>query len=153
MLGRLYLRGKVIPADPVAAEKYLLMSAPLEPRSNYFLGKLYAGGQLGQIQPEKALEHYLIAARAGDVQSDIDLARLFSDGQGVKINKVYAYSFANLAKQGGLPYGQVLIDRLAPTMNSAEIAKALELSQGEMRARGQEQVSTTLKTNSTQGML
>ena len=153
MLGRLYLRGKVIPADPVAAEKYLLMSAPLEPKAHYFLGKLYAGGQLGQIQPEKALEHYLIAARAGDVQSDIDLARLFSDGQGVKINKVYAYSFANLAKQAGLPYGQVLIDRLAPSMNSAEIAKALELSQGEMRARGDEQVSATLKTNSTQGML
>lgn len=153
MLGRLYLRGRVLPADPQAAEKYLLMSAPSEPRSHYFLGKLYAGGQLGAIEPEKAVEHYLISAREGDVQSDLALSRLFADGRGIKANRVYAYSFANVAKQSGSPHGQTLIDRLTPSMSSGEVAKALDVSQSEIRAREGQQMSATLKTDRTQGML
>ncbi|MGG5873312.1 alginate biosynthesis protein AlgK [Pseudomonas peli] len=136
LLGQLLIKGRELPADPQAAERYLLQAAVDQPKAHLTLGKLYASGQLGEIDPQKSLEHLLLAARRGDVTADLALAQLFADGRGVKINRVYAYSFALLAQQHGLAYGQVLVERLASQLQPAEKTQAQVLLARELEARG-----------------
>lgn len=152
-LGQLYLKGREIPGDPQAAEKYLLQALPGEPKAHFFLGKLYGEGQLGDIDPDKALEHLLIAARGGNASADVALAHLFGSGKGVRINRVYAYSFASLAVSQGLPQGQVLMERLAPQLTPEERDQAEQLLRREQRTRSHEQLSAQHSTQSMQGML
>ncbi|WP_437880544.1 alginate biosynthesis protein AlgK [Pseudomonas sp. LRF_L74] len=153
LLGQIYLKGQVLPADPQAAEKYLLMAAPSQNRAHFFLGKLYSDGQLGNMDARKARDHLLIAARGGDAAADVALAQLFGDGRGVKINRVYAYSFARLAQQRGLAQGQILVERLGAQMQPDELSQAQDLLMREVNARGGQQISSTITAEQAQGVL
>ncbi|MBC9250529.1 hypothetical protein A9179_09615 [Pseudomonas alcaligenes] len=152
-LGQLYMKGLEIPGDPQAAEKYLLLALANEPKAHFFLGKLYSEGSLGDIDPDKALQHLLIAARGGNPSADVALAQLFGAGKGVRINAVYAYSFASLAKSQGLPQGQMLMERLAPRLQPQDYRQVEELLARERSARSGEQLSLQNSTQSMQGML
>lgn len=152
-LGQLYMKGREIPGDPQAAEKYLLQALPGEPKAHFFLGKLYGEGQLGDIDPDKALEHLLIAARNGNASADVALAQLFGAGKGVRVNRVYAYSFASLAMSQGLPQGQLLMERLAPQLTPEDRRQAEALLLREQQARSGEQLSAQNSTQSMQEML
>lgn len=101
-LGQIYLNGKLVPAEPAKAEQYLLQAAPEQPKARIMLARLYREGKLGAVYPEKALEQLLIVAREGNPSADVALAQLFGEGRGIKINPVYAYGFALLAKDQGL---------------------------------------------------
>lgn len=146
LLGQLLAKGRVLPADPEAAKAYLLQAAVDQPKAHLALGKLYSSGQLGEVDPQQALQHLLMAARQGESMADILLAQLFGDGRGVKINRVYAYSFAMLAKQQGLASGQVLMDRHSPHLQPAEISQAQTLLARELEARGGQQLSLSQTT-------
>lgn len=143
LLGQLLIKGRTLPADPQAGERYLLIAAVAEPKAHYALGKLYSSGQLGEIDAQKSLQHLLIAARSGDAMADLGLAQLFGDGRGIMINRVYAYSFALLAKQRGLAFGQVLVERLASQLQPAEQQQAHALLTRELEARGEQPLSLT----------
>ncbi|MWV12667.1 alginate biosynthesis protein [Pseudomonas sp. R-28-1W-6] len=152
-LGQHYMKGQILPGDPLAAEKYLLQALPYEPKAHFFLGKIYSEGQLGDIDPDKALEHLLIAARSGNASADVALAQLFGAGKGIRINAVYAYTFATLAKQQGAPQGQALLERLAPRLQAQDYPQVESLLARELRARGGEQLSIRNSTHPMQGML
>lgn len=153
LLGQLLVKGRTLPADPQAGERYLLQATVDQPKAHYALGKLYASGQLGEIDAQKALQHLLIAARSGDAMADLALAQLFGDGRGIMINRVYAYSFALLAKQRGLAYGQVLVERIASQLQPAEQQQAQALLARELEARGGQQLSLTQTAVPTQETL
>lgn len=153
LLGQLLIKGRTLPADPQAGERYLLQAAVDQPKAHYALGKLYSNGQLGEIEPEKALQHLLIAARGGDAMADLALAQLFGDGRGIMINRVYAYSFALLAEQRGLAYGQVLVARLAGQLQPAEKTQAQALLARELEARGAQPLSLSQAAVSRQESL
>lgn len=152
-LGQHYMKGQILPGDPQAAEKYLLQALPQEPKAHFFLGKLYSEGSLGDIDPDKALEHLLIAARSGNPSADVALAQLFGAGKGIRINAVYAYTFATLAKQQGAPQGQALMERLAPRLQAQDYRQVEDLLARERRARSGGQLSAQNSTQSMQGML
>lgn len=153
LLGQVLIKGRALPADPQAAERYLLLAAADQPKANLALGKLYSSGQLGEIDPQKALEHLLIAARGGEIAADQALAQLFGDGRGVTINRVYAYSFALLAQQHGLAYGQVLVERLGSQLQPAEKIQAQALLTRELEARGTPPLSLSQAALSAQESL
>ncbi|WP_137817268.1 tetratricopeptide repeat protein [Pseudomonas sp. 2FG] len=153
LLGQLYLKGQILPADPHAAEKYLLLALPGQPRAHLLLGKLYREGQLADIDPDKALEHLLIAARGGNPSADMALAQLFGEGKGIRINPVYAYTFAVLAKNQGLPQGQLLMERLAPRLQPQDQQQVESLLAREIQARSGAQVTLRNQADQAQGML
>lgn len=143
LLGQLLVKGRTLPADPQAGERYLLQAAVAQPKAHYALGKLYSSGQLGEVEAQKALQHLLIAARGGDAMADLGLAQLFGDGRAIMINRIYAYSFALLAQQHGLAYGQVLVERFASQLQPAEQQQARALLARELEARGEQPLSLT----------
>lgn len=153
MLGQLYLKGQVVPADPRAAEQYLLQAAPGHLKAHLLLGRLYRDGALGDIEPEKALEHLLIAARAGDPSANIALAQLFGEGKGVRINAVYSYTFATLASRQGMAQGQVLMERLAPRLQAQDYQQVESLLAREIEARGGQQVTARNQADQAQEVL
>jgi len=153
MLGQLYLKGQVVPADPRAAEQYLLQAAPGHLKAHLLLGRLYRDGALGDIEPEKALEHLLIAARAGDPSANIALAQLFGEGKGVRINAVYSYTFATLASRQGVAQGQVLMERLAPRLQAQDYQQVESLLAREIEARGGQQVTARNQADQAQEVL
>ncbi|OHC34436.1 MAG: hypothetical protein A2Y50_03915 [Pseudomonadales bacterium RIFCSPLOWO2_12_59_9] len=153
MLGQLYLVDQYVPVNFHTAEKYLLQALPAEPKAHLLLGKLYSEGQLGEIDPDKALAHFLAGARAGDPNADVALAQLFGDGRGVKINPVYAYSFAKLAKHQGLAQGQVLMERLAPQLQPHDYPQVESLFSQELQARGGSPLSLSTQADQRQGTL
>ncbi|MEE1949304.1 alginate biosynthesis protein AlgK [Pseudomonas alcaligenes] len=140
-LGHLYLNGQLVPAEPRKAEQYLLQAAAEENKAHMLLGKLYRGGQLGRIDPQKALDHLLLAARAGEPGADAALAQLFGEGRGIRINPVYAYGFALLAKEQGSAQGDVWLERMAPRLQPADLQRAREMAAKERAARAGERIS------------
>lgn len=153
MLGQLYLKGQAVPADPRAAEQYLLQAASSHTKAHLLLGRLYRDGALGDIEPEKALEHLLIAARAGDPSANIALAQLFGEGKGVRINPVYSYTFAKLASRQGMAQGQVLMERLAPRLQAQDYQQVESLLAREIEARGGQQVTARNQADQAQEVL
>lgn len=81
------------------------------------------------------------------------LAQLFGAGKGVRVNRVYAYSFASLAMSQGLPQGQLLMERLAPQLTPEDRRQAEALLLREQQARSGEQLSAQNSTQSMQEML
>ncbi len=153
MLGQLYLKGQVVPADPRAAEQYLLQAAPGHLKAHLLLGRLYRDGALGDVEPQKALEHLLIAARAGDPSANIALAQLFGEGKGVRINAVYSYTFATLASRQGMAQGQVLMERMAPRLQAQDYQQVESLLAREIEARGGQQVTARNQADQAQEVL
>lgn len=152
-LGQIYLNGKLVPAEPDKAEKYLLIAAPQEPKARLMLARLYREGKLGAVYPEKALEQLLIVARSGNPSADVALAQLFGDGRGIKINPVYAYGFATLAKEQGLPQADLWLERIAPRLQPGDMERVRAMVAQEKAARAGERVSLGTSNNQARDML
>ena len=142
-LGRLYMNGTRVVADPQKAERYLLDAAATEPAAHYFLGRLYKRGELGVADPPRAAEHLLTAARGGYARADYLLAQLFSDNRGVKPNRVNAAVFASLAAGNGVAEAAPLLATLRAAMPAPERrrAEALEQEEREERTRAAQAAS------------
>lgn len=146
-LGQVYLNGKLVPAEPEKAEKYLLVAAPQEPKARILLARMYRDGLLGEVYPEKALEQLLIAARSGNPNADVALAQLFGDGRGIRVNPVYAYGFATLAKEQGVPQADLWLERIAPRLQPGDMERVRAMVGKERAARTGEQLSLGATNN------
>lgn len=135
LTGRLYYDGNLLPQDPAKAEAHLLKAAPEQPTANFYLGQLYRRGYLGEVRPQQAVDHLLLAARAGHGSADLALAQLFSESRGVKVNRVNAYVFARMAAGQGRSEATALLASLEPTMTATERQHATELLREEQGTR------------------
>ena len=111
-------------------------AAASEPQANYYLGQIYRRGFLGKVYPQKAADHLLIAARAGSASADMALAQLWSQGRGVRPNRVNAYVFGSLAQRQQIPQAGDLMSELQPQLQPAELSQAQQLLKREEQARG-----------------
>jgi alginate biosynthesis protein AlgK len=152
-LGRLYMNGTRVTADPHKAERYLREAAATEPAAHYFLGRMYKRGELGIADPERAASHLLTAARGGYARADFLLAQLFSDNRGVRPNRVYALAFATLAAQNGIEEGAGLAASLRAALPPADRQRAEQLAQQELVARTRAAQSAQQQASATPGQL
>jgi alginate biosynthesis protein AlgK len=105
-LGRLYYFNRRAPRDPQLGEANLLRALQFRETSapgHERLGRLYQQGYLSRPDPQKALDHFLYAARRNITAADKNLARMFYDSPGVRIDRVNAYVFARLSEDAGVP--------------------------------------------------
>ena len=135
LLGKLYYEGKVLPADAQVAEAHLQKAVGREVAADYYLGQIYRRGYLGQVYPQKALDHLLTAARNGQNSADFALAQLFSQGKGTRPDPVNAYVFSQLAKTQDSPQAHELAQQLDAQLPPAQRAQAQRLLQQEQAAR------------------
>lgn len=152
-LGRLYMNGTRVTADPQKAERYLREAAATEPAAHYFLGRMYKRGELGIADPERAASHLLTAARGGYARADYLLAQLFSDNRGVRPNRTYALAFASIAAQGGVADATALVASLRAGMPPAERQRAEQLAQQELVARTRAAQSAQQQASASPGQL
>jgi alginate biosynthesis protein AlgK len=152
-LGRLYMNGTRVTADPQKAERYLREAAATQPAAHYFLGRMYKRGELGPADPERAASHLLTAARGGYARADFLLAQLFSDNRGVRPNRVYALAFAGIAAQNGVADAGAVAASLRAAMPPAERQRAEQLMQQELVARTRAAQSAQQQASASPGQL
>lgn len=152
-LGRLYMNGTRVTADPHKAERFLREAAATQPAAHYFLGRMYKRGELGVADPERAAGHLLTAARGGYARADFLLAQLFSDNRGVRPNRVYAWAFASIAAQNGVEEGTALAAQLRAGMPPAERQRAEQVMQQELVARTRAAQSAQQQAAASPGQL
>ncbi|MFA5938535.1 MAG: hypothetical protein WC809_04190 [Sinimarinibacterium sp.] len=137
-LGRLYLDPQSPQSDPSQAEALLNEASAADasaPAAHFYLGRLYERGYLGRGDPDRALSHYLLAARGGYAHADLELARLFWSNRGVKVDPANAYCFARLAEQGGVPGARALLDEMDRAINPRQIDEGRRKADAESIAR------------------
>lgn len=123
-------------AGPRKAERHLLKAAASEPQANYYLGQIYRRGFLGKVYPQKAVDHLILAARAGQASADMALAQLWSQGRGIQPNRVNAYVFGQLAVQQQVPQASDLLGQIEAQLPPAERSQAQQLLKREQQSRG-----------------
>lgn len=136
LLGKLYYEGKWVPADAKAAQAHFQKAQGQEVAADYYLGQIYRRGYLGQVYPQKALDHLLTAARNGQNSADFAIAQLFSQGKGTQPDPLNAYVFSQLAKIQDTPQANELAAQLEQQLPPAQRAEGQRLLQQELAARG-----------------
>ena len=76
----------------------------------------------------QAVQWFKKAAAQGHVAAQINLATLYSTGQGVALDYVQAYSWFSQAAKAGSNIGVQAMDKLREVMTPAEIHEAKERS-------------------------
>ena len=135
LLGKLYYEGKWVPADARQAEAHFKQALGQEVAADYYLGQIYRRGYLGQVEPQKALDHLLTAARNGQNSADFAIAQLFSQGKGTRVDPVNAYVFSRLAKVQNTPQANELAAQLQAQLPVERQAQARSLLQQEQQLR------------------
>ena len=135
LLGKLYYDGKWLTPDAAKAEAHFLQAVDKEVAADYYLGQIYRRGYLGQVYPQKALDHLLKAARNGQNSADFAIAQLFSQGKGTRPNLLNAYVFSQLAKVQDTPQGNELAAQLDEQLPVEPRAQARRLLQKEQALR------------------
>ncbi len=136
-LARAYERGRIVPADPEKAIRYAMEVREKYPSAEYLLGRIYKRGYLGEPDPEKAKLHLLTAARRGFPKADYALAELFWEAKGIEVNRLYAWSFALLAVEGGVERARELMVEMVLTLPEHTEKQAEALYRQERAARRQ----------------
>ena len=78
------------------------------------LGLLYAeGGEFVNIDLEEAIDLLTRAAECGDAEAQYALSKMYEKGDGVQVDNIQAYAWANLARVGGLEDAETLRDENA----------------------------------------
>ncbi|WP_052469229.1 SEL1-like repeat protein [Pseudomonas massiliensis] len=119
LLGKIYYEGKVVLPDAAKAEEHLKKATPDQVSAYYYLGQIYRRGYLGMVEPQKAVDNLLIAARRGQNSADFALAQLYFNGRGTVPNPANAYVFSQLAKTQALATPQ-------PRQEVLDLAKTVE---------------------------
>ncbi|WP_203303909.1 alginate biosynthesis TPR repeat lipoprotein AlgK [Pseudomonas weihenstephanensis] len=135
LLGKLYYDGKWLTPDAQKAEAHFLRAVDQEVAADYYLGQLYRRGYLGQVYPQKALDHLLKAARNGQNSADFAIAQLFSQGKGTQPNAMNAYVFSQLATLQNTPQANELAAQLDEQLPAEQRAGAQRLLQKEQALR------------------
>lgn len=134
-LARAYERGRIVPPDPKKAIQYAMEAREKYPSAEYLLGRIYKRGYLGEPDPEKAKQHLLTAARRGFPKADYALAELFWEAKGIEVNRLYAWSFALLAAEGGVERARELMVEMVLTLPEHTEMRAEALYKQERAAR------------------
>lgn len=134
-LGRLYMDGKLAPADPRKAVKYFELAAPQLPAAHYYLGRIYKRGHLGDTDVVLAARHFLTAARAGYARADYELARMFSDNRGVRPDLASAFVFASLAAGKDVPNAADVLQQIRAQMKPGQMQNAQRTLRMEVAVR------------------
>lgn len=153
-LARAYERGRIVPTDPKKAIRYAMEAREKYPSAEYLLGRIYKRGYLGEPNPEKAKHHLLAAARRGFPKADYALAELFWEAKGIEVNRLYAWSFALLALEGGVERAKELMVEMVLTLPEHTEMRAEALYKQERAARRQmiaKGASAPAKTNEQGG--
>ena len=135
LLGKLYYDGKWLTPDAQKAEAHFQNAVDKEVAADYYLGQLYRRGYLGQVYPQKALDHLLKAARNGQNSADFAIAQLFSQGKGTQPNAMNAYVFGQLAKLQNTPQANALAAQLDEQLPAEQRPAAQRLLQKERALR------------------
>ena len=103
------------------------------------LGQIEAQFRLGVIYYElqddaQAVKWFSRAAEQGHADAQLQLARMYANGEGVPADNVQAYAWANLASVDGLPDAVTFRDGTAQRLSAAQLAEAQQLS-SELEAR------------------
>ncbi|MEP7244352.1 MAG: hypothetical protein ABI885_11815 [Gammaproteobacteria bacterium] len=146
-LGELYYFNQRVPRAAQLSEANLqrcLQYRETIADGHYRLGRLYQQGYLGTPDPQRALDHFLYAARRRITSADTHLARLFYDSPGARVDRINSYVFARLSEDGGVPvvihtlrggvlssYG--LLDRLRSELTPEQLKKAESLYEHERK--------------------
>ena len=140
--GRIYYEGKVVLPDAHKALEHLEKATPTQVSAYYYIGQIYRRGYLGMVEPQKAVDNLLTAARRGQNSADFALAQLYSGGRGTQPNPVNAYVFIQLAKaqmeatQQPRPEVSDLALQIEQQLPPEQRPRAEQLLQQEMQARG-----------------
>ncbi len=119
LLGKIYYEGKVVLPNAFKSEEHLKKALPDQVSAYYYLGQIYRRGYMGMVDPQKAVDNLLTAARRGQNSADFALAQLYFNGRGTVPNPVNAYVFSQLAKTQALTTPQ-------PRQEVLDLAKTVE---------------------------
>ncbi|WP_442964367.1 alginate biosynthesis protein AlgK [Pseudomonas sp. KNUC1026] len=142
LLGRMSYEGKLILPNAQDALGHFQKAVPEQVSGYYYIGQIYRRGYLGMVEPQKAVDNLLTAARRGQNSADFALAQLYANGRGTMPNMTNAYVFIQLAKARAQAMNQPRpeIDELFQTIDQQVLpeqrAQAQQILQQEMAARG-----------------
>ncbi len=91
---------------------------------------------MGHVEPQKAVDHLLSAARGGQLSADYALAQLFSEGRGIRPAPTNAWVFAQLAQANPTPQSAELLQQLDQQLTPEQRSQAQQLLDQEKQARG-----------------
>ena len=100
LLGRIYMEGRRSVEYPQQAKGHLEAALPT-PEAAYYLGKLLISGKLGKADLQVGVSYLVDAARTGQYRAYRELLQLFSYGNGIKPNALYANVFAAVYQELG----------------------------------------------------
>jgi TPR repeat protein len=124
-LGRSYLQGQGVPKNAKLAHDWFDKASTLGSATAAFnLGLLYQAGYLGEPDYLRAAESYNLGANRKDAQSMAALGDLYFAGNGVPQSNLQAYVWYDLATRYGLLIAGERRDKIAQSMNQAEISTA-----------------------------
>ena len=125
-LGLLYLSGKLAIADTPAGVAWLTRAAQggsAQAQNN--LATLYERGAAGVPQNmENAVQLYSLAAHQGSGPATLSLARLISEGVGMKADPVKGWALASLAQERGEESAKKLADEIFSKLDDAQKSEA-----------------------------
>jgi TPR repeat protein len=128
-LAQIYLQGKTVPADPVAATRWLIQAAEAgHLNSQSQLAKMYMEGRHTIQNYPEAIKWLTKSAEQNDAEAQFNLAKAFADGLGVKSDLVEAYMWCNLAAVTGKPEVVEFREKLGHSMTQPQVREAQDRS-------------------------
>jgi Sel1 repeat len=113
-LGAMYERGRGLPADPAAAERWYRVAAGAgEVDALYNLGVLHEQGIGRPRDPQAAVAWFRRASDQRDAQAQLNLGLLYYRGDGVDRDLAQARAFLDLAARNGSARARDLLERLS----------------------------------------
>lgn len=100
LLGRIFMEGRRSVEYPERALGYLEQGLP-DALASYYLAQLLLSGKMGEAHLQIGVDHLVVAARGGEYRAYRQLFQLFTSGEGIKPNPLYAHTFANVFQRLG----------------------------------------------------
>ena len=128
--GLLYSEGKGVDKDPKKAVTYWVKAA----KANHvaalnYLGQAYLDGTGVDKDPVKAIKYFNKTAQAGNAMGLYEIAKAYKAGYGgMKIDKVKAHAYANLAAARGLREAGLFRDELLLEFDASNLEKAQDFA-------------------------
>jgi len=129
IIGLMYANGQGVPENYPEALKWLQKAAEQgEAKAQFSVGAIYFKGLGIPRDYAEASKWYDRAAKQGSAIAQFNLGLMYGKGQGVPQNSVTAYMLLSLAAAKGVKPAGEAKDKLAKSMDSAQIAEAEKLA-------------------------
>ena len=133
-LGQMYSSGRGVPKDEAQAVKWLGRAAEQgDAKAQLELGLHY---HLERKDFSQAVNWYARAAEHGNAEAQFWLGEMYAQGEGMRVNNVHAYAWANLSAENAPRFrnAAALRDEIAAKLSGAQLAEAQRVSL-ELKAR------------------